>query len=219
MPEKLRARSAAHAIGQGIGTLSRGARRTSPEQWTLFGLGIAASVFLGLVIGYFAFSGRSRIAAAEDDAKEARRQLVAAEAAVAAEKARAEMLWAQNEEAKTGWKNVKAAEDARRTAAAYANDAPDRGREGVLRAGGAESIVLGADLEALNELARAREANDETGMKLLLLSGRIMLVPSGTRALVIDTDGWVIVDYKVRLLDSVLAGRAGWVRREWIHRQ
>lgn len=81
------------------------------------------------------------------------------------------------------------------------------GSEGRLR-GGSESTVAALDYETLKELARAQYANDKHGIREISLSGRILLIPNGTKVLVIGGD-WGA--YKVRILEGEHTSRAVWV--------
>jgi hypothetical protein len=64
--------------------------------------------------------------------------------------------------------------------------------------------------DAMNE---ALLAQDEEGFVRLVASGRVLVVPSGTGARVLDVG---FVSRKVRLLDGPQHGKAGWVAAEYL---
>jgi hypothetical protein len=64
--------------------------------------------------------------------------------------------------------------------------------------------------DAMNEALLAR---DEEGFVRLVASGRVLVVPSGTGARVLDVG---FVSRKVRLLDGPQRGKAAWVAAEYL---
>lgn len=69
------------------------------------------------------------------------------------------------------------------------------------------------DLDAFMEYRHALGADNKDTIMRLILSGRVVLVDSGTRAKTIS-DGPTI--YKVSILDGKHAGRTGYLEDEWI---
>ena len=76
-----------------------------------------------------------------------------------------------------------------------------------------ESVsILGAvDETAYDEIDEAVAAKDQIGQRNLLLTGRVLLIESGTRARILDTG---FGKRKVRILDGSYLGRTVWVPTE-----
>lgn len=72
--------------------------------------------------------------------------------------------------------------------------------------------ICGAvDDEAWDAMQKGLAANDEIGLAALVVTGRMLLIKPGTRALVID-DGWT--SFEVRLLSGRYMGQTAWVLRK-----
>ncbi len=69
-----------------------------------------------------------------------------------------------------------------------------------------------ADLDRFTDLANAK---DTAGISQMILAGRILLVPTGTRCKVIDPG---LMVYEVRVSEGKHAGRAVFVTREHVAR-
>jgi len=74
-------------------------------------------------------------------------------------------------------------------------------------------VDLGVDDDAFDALSNARVANDPTGRRAVLASGRAFTVPEGTRVRVIGNG---FVKKQVRILEGPHAGESGWIPFEWV---
>lgn len=93
---------------------------------------------------------------------------------------------------------------------------PERRHPGAiatLRAGDAENAMLAVDETAYDEMLKASIAGDSVGLRQMVLSGRVELVPNNTRILVIDRG---LYRRKVRIMEGAAAGIAGWVAEDWV---
>jgi hypothetical protein len=75
------------------------------------------------------------------------------------------------------------------------------------------AIPVGINKDALDQLEKAQMAQDEQGQVQLVASARILLVPSGTKARLLDLG---FFRYEVRILEGRHQGRKGWVPREFV---
>lgn len=87
------------------------------------------------------------------------------------------------------------------------------GAEGVLWVQGVDNWALAVDKRAFDEWVSVCVAKDDAGMLGLMRTGRIFLVPVGTRVKVIDV-GFGSV--RVRVLEGDAKGMAGWVSYEFV---
>jgi len=92
------------------------------------------------------------------------------------------------------------------------DEGPQVGKNGILDSGGPWAPVAISE-GAFSEWRKAKIANDDRGQVLLIASGKILTVKSGTPILVIDT-GMAI--RKVRILEGDFADASGWVYVEHI---
>lgn len=74
-------------------------------------------------------------------------------------------------------------------------------------------------VEAHDTLIEAVTAGDSYGVAELLVSGKMLMLDKGTAVLVLDTEGWITVRYKVRVTDGQHTGRVGWVARGFLEKQ
>jgi hypothetical protein len=86
------------------------------------------------------------------------------------------------------------------------------GKKGTLQSGG-ELVPVAITDSDFKEWMKAIVAKDQQGQTLLISSGKIMFVKSGSGVLVIDTD-WL--ERKVRILDGDHKGKSGWVLYEYV---
>ena len=80
---------------------------------------------------------------------------------------------------------------------------------------GVDLIFLPADDAAWKEYQKAIAANDAQWIVQLQLSGRGTSVPNGTGGKLIER-GWTT--YRVRVTEGEMAGRAGWIDKEFVRR-
>jgi hypothetical protein len=92
------------------------------------------------------------------------------------------------------------------------------GAAGILIAGTNATIPVSATLFDMDTLIKSAIANDDYGMRKLVKSGSVMVVPSGTSVLVIDDAGGFLFapSRKVRILEGKYKGESGWVPVEWV---
>ena len=89
------------------------------------------------------------------------------------------------------------------------------GQQAILRSHDRGPIPVAVSEAALDSLTDASFANDEHGINQMLLLGQVVLVPHGTRVLVLDRD---FTSAKIRILEGNYSTRGGWVRRHLISR-
>ncbi len=80
--------------------------------------------------------------------------------------------------------------------------------------GGSDQLIpLAISEEAYKQLSKAFAANDQIGLRDLLILGLVFTVDNDTRVLVIDSGGGFFEDsrYRVRVLEGKQQTRAGWV--------
>ena len=75
------------------------------------------------------------------------------------------------------------------------------------------AIPVGINTDALDQLEKAQMAQDEQGQVQLVASAMILLVPSGTKARLLDAGFFT---HEIRILEGRHQGRKGWVRREFV---
>jgi hypothetical protein len=88
-----------------------------------------------------------------------------------------------------------------------------RGEQGYLRMPGVNSVPVAIDPASHDRLNTISAARDEHGMSQLVDSGRVMIVSSGTRVLVIAPG---LFTSEVRILDGPHQGKSGIVSSEWV---
>lgn len=77
------------------------------------------------------------------------------------------------------------------------------------------TVVVGTDKKALDEFGEAGRVGDDYGARLLVLSRRIVMVESGTRARVLDIGFFT---HEVRILEGGYKGARVWVLKEFVSR-
>ncbi len=80
--------------------------------------------------------------------------------------------------------------------------------------GGSESAIVALDIETLSKFETAQAAKDEYGIKELLRSGGVFLIPNQTKVLVIDRQS--VGAWKVRILEGEHANEAVWTDEAWM---
>jgi hypothetical protein len=86
------------------------------------------------------------------------------------------------------------------------------GEEGTIDSGG-EITPVGISESAIEAWTKARVAKDQHGMFLLMNSGEIFSVKTGTKVLVIDT---AMAKRKIRILAGEKTGASGWVSEDYV---
>jgi hypothetical protein len=74
--------------------------------------------------------------------------------------------------------------------------------------GTSNAVGLGVTKDDCDALVEAQTANDQYGIRELLITHRVYAIPCSTRVLVLD-EGFT--RDKVRIVDGEYAGRAGWI--------
>jgi hypothetical protein len=74
-------------------------------------------------------------------------------------------------------------------------------------------VWIAADREAAHALNKAYESKDEAGLKKLAEAGKALQVERGASVKVI---GETFNEREVKLIDTALAGKTGWVPYEWL---
>jgi len=93
------------------------------------------------------------------------------------------------------------------------------GQEGRLYVEGADHLQVCIDEKTLDEVVHAVAVGDKYGFVELMESGRVFSVPNNTKVLVLDKGGFLYSEKsKVRILEGLWAGKAGWVPQEWVTR-
>ena len=92
-------------------------------------------------------------------------------------------------------------------------DGPRIGSVGYLNTPEGPTTIAAYDFEPLSQLATARLANDESRIKELSYSGKLFLVPNGTRVLVIENQNG---GSKVRVLEGERLNQEIWVDAKWV---
>ena len=77
---------------------------------------------------------------------------------------------------------------------------------------GAAVIIMPTSKAAYDELIKAFVAKDTYGWNLLILSGRALVVKSGTKVRVLDLS--VFEPTEVRILEGEYAGRRAWIEHK-----
>ena len=78
--------------------------------------------------------------------------------------------------------------------------------------GNSTTLISGAvDDDTWDAMFKALGAEDKIGITALVITGRILLIKPGTRALVLDS---ALGRYEVRILSGPYIGRRAWVARE-----
>jgi hypothetical protein len=91
------------------------------------------------------------------------------------------------------------------------------GQEGRLYVEGADHLQVCIDEKTLDEVVHAVAVGDKYGFVELMESGRVFSVPNNTKVLVLDKGGFLYSEKsKVRILEGLWAGKAGWVPQEWV---
>lgn len=72
---------------------------------------------------------------------------------------------------------------------------------------------LAIDSDAWDKMTEAISAKDETGMRKLMLRGKVFLIKEDLKAKILDIG---FTSYKVRITDGPHEGKAGWVYRELV---
>lgn len=219
MPEKLRQRFAAVA-GRGVGVAVREARSTTREQWVLFGLSVVAAGFLGFVAGAFAYSDSSALASARKENEALQRDSEKLAVArtdldrVARERDDAE------KRAEAAEKRASRASDARASTAqpepassSTASALPGIGGRCRLELGPSPFVPVFQTAARVSEWHRAVTVGDKHFAREM--AAFAFSVDKGTRALVLDSEGFFTGVYKVRILEGESEGKSGWVDREW----
>jgi hypothetical protein len=92
---------------------------------------------------------------------------------------------------------------------------PSVGDEVLIEEEGLATIIVARDIETFNELTDSAVAGDDIGYAAAALAGGFV-VPSGTRALVIDLG---FGRTRVRILSGEYLGEVGWVPSEWLKKR
>lgn len=82
----------------------------------------------------------------------------------------------------------------------------------------AGNVIVCTSREALDALFDAFAKNDDEGVKELVLQGKAMMVPNGTKVRALDAGGFLASVFKVRILSGEYDGRAVWVPTDFVHR-
>lgn len=77
-------------------------------------------------------------------------------------------------------------------------------------------ILLPLDEATEEEVVKLSVAKDEIGLSKLVLSGRAVLVPGGTKVKVIEVNGILDVKCRIRILEGDEIGQSGWVPANFI---
>lgn len=97
---------------------------------------------------------------------------------------------------------------------AYTASCPDVGTEVTLRPlGNSTKVFVAVNDIAFKLLSKATSANDKEGAMTLLLSKQIFLVPSGTKARVLNCE---LARVQIRVLEGEYYPKDGWVLIEEI---
>lgn len=80
--------------------------------------------------------------------------------------------------------------------------------------GAPSAAGVGTTLDDLKEWETALAAKDKYGGEELIASGKVLIVPNGTKVLIIDTHGGLA--YNVRILEGQFINRSGWTDAEWL---
>jgi hypothetical protein len=76
---------------------------------------------------------------------------------------------------------------------------------------GAETVLVCADKEAVEQRDKAFLANDEAGVEELAMARRLMIVKPGTKVKVLDLHGFLTPVVEIRILEGPHEGRRGFV--------
>jgi zinc-ribbon domain len=95
-----------------------------------------------------------------------------------------------------------------------AANSPNVGEQGRI-ASGAKTVIAAVDDASFDQVVKSQQAHDQTGLTVLILSGKAFFIDEGTRVLVIDRSTF---RRKVRTLEGPAVGRAGWIPAEWVKR-
>jgi hypothetical protein len=88
-----------------------------------------------------------------------------------------------------------------------------RGGAVVLGTPEGKATFVAVDDAAWDAMWEALDADDTVGLTDLRLAGKVLLVPAGTHALVLDP---AVTAIKVRVTEGPFAGKAGWAVREHV---
>ncbi len=89
----------------------------------------------------------------------------------------------------------------------------DLGGIGRLNCGGSIPVMLGTTKDAVDEVQHSLNARDREGLREMVMRGRAFIVPSDTRAKLIDRG---FFSARVRVMEGASAGQAGWIPSEYI---
>ena len=73
--------------------------------------------------------------------------------------------------------------------------------------------MLGVTKESYKEMRKYSQADDQTGLTNMILAETMLVVDSGTKALVIDMG---VYEYEVRIKSGTHAGDSGWVASDLV---
>jgi hypothetical protein len=91
------------------------------------------------------------------------------------------------------------------------------GEEGYLRLASQTNIVVALSKEALDDIVKSSVAKDDRGIAEVVAEGRAILVPAGTKVLVLSSPSLGVRE--VRVLDGAFINVKGFVPREFISNQ
>jgi hypothetical protein len=84
---------------------------------------------------------------------------------------------------------------------------------GTIDDGSGSPVPLSSTKDRYDEMAKAGRAHDTVGIRQMVLTGRVFVVPVGTQAKVIDTS---FAMRRVRILDGKHKDAAGWLPFEYV---
>jgi hypothetical protein len=76
--------------------------------------------------------------------------------------------------------------------------------------------ILATDEKSYDEMFKSANANDTVGLVQMEAQGKIVEIKDGTKALVLEGGGFTQVKVKVRIIDGLQQGKAGWVAPKMI---
>jgi len=78
--------------------------------------------------------------------------------------------------------------------------------------------IVPLDEEAEDEVVKLAAAKDDLGLRQMVISGRAILVPDGTKVKVIEVKGILDWTCRIRILEGDYIGQSGWVPVEFLKR-
>lgn len=79
--------------------------------------------------------------------------------------------------------------------------------------------ILAMDEKSYDEMFKSANANDTVGLVQMEAQGKIVEIVDGTKALVLEGGGITQIKVKVRIIDGLQQGKAGWVAPKMILNQ